>query len=47
MPLFARMYLDGKLPLERLLRDRYELEEINQAIDSLAAGSAFRPLIRL
>jgi S-(hydroxymethyl)glutathione dehydrogenase/alcohol dehydrogenase len=45
--LFARMYLDGKLPLERLLSNRYDLEEINQAIDDLGSGSAFRPLIRL
>lgn len=45
VPRFGRLYTEGKLPLDRLLKDRYPLEGINQALDDLAHGAAFRPLI--
>lgn len=45
IPLFAQMYRDGRLPLERLLRGRYALEEIDLALTSLEQKTAFRPLI--
>ena len=46
IPLFAQMYREGKLPLERLLRGRYELEEVELALTSLEQKTAFRPLIK-
>ncbi|MEI7695723.1 MAG: zinc-binding dehydrogenase [Chlorobium sp.] len=35
IPLLAGLYLEGKLPLEKLLSNRYSLCEINQALDDL------------
>jgi S-(hydroxymethyl)glutathione dehydrogenase/alcohol dehydrogenase len=45
IPLFAQMYREGRLPLERLLRGRYALEEVDLALMSLEKKEAFRPLI--
>jgi S-(hydroxymethyl)glutathione dehydrogenase/alcohol dehydrogenase len=42
---YAELYLAGKLPLEKLLTQRYSLSEINVALDDLEAGRVNRPLI--
>lgn len=47
IPRFAEMYLAGKLPLERLLRDRFPLEEVNSALSALEHGKSLRPLLVL
>ena len=45
IPRFAQMYREGKLPLERLLRGRYALEEVDLALSTLEQKTAFRPLL--
>ena len=45
IPRFADMYLAGKLPLERLIRDRYPLEEVDAALSALENKQSFRPLL--
>lgn len=45
IPKFAQMYREGKLPLERLLRGRYALEEVDLALSTLEQKTAFRPLL--
>lgn len=47
IPRFAKLYTDGKLPLERLISKRYSLDQINEALDDLEAGSNGRPLIEI
>lgn len=47
VPRFAALYKAGKLPLERLVGRRYTLDEVNMALDDLAAGRVLRPLIDL
>lgn len=47
LPLFAALYRDGGLPLDLLIGRRYALEDVNSALDDLAAGRAARPLIVL
>lgn len=47
IPRFAEMYLAGKLPLERLIRDRFPLEEVNSALSALESGTSLRPLLVL
>jgi S-(hydroxymethyl)glutathione dehydrogenase/alcohol dehydrogenase len=47
IPRFAALYRSGRLPLERLVGTRYALEDINVALDDLAAGRVIRPLIDL
>jgi len=47
VPKFAALYRAGKLPLEKLLTDRYRLDQINQALDDLEAGRVMRPLIEV
>ncbi len=47
IPLFGRLYREGKLPLEKLITKRYRLEEINQALDDLEERRVGRPLIVL
>jgi S-(hydroxymethyl)glutathione dehydrogenase/alcohol dehydrogenase len=44
---FARLYQEGNLPLERLLSRRYQLEEINRALDDLEGGDVVRVLIEI
>lgn len=47
IPLLAGLYLDGKLPLEKLLSKRYSLNEINQALDDLENRKIVRGLIEM
>ena len=37
-PMFLRLYAEGKFPLDKLVTDRYRLEQINDACDALRAG---------
>ena len=37
-PMFLRLYAEGKFPLDKLVTDRYRLEQINEACDALRAG---------
>lgn len=45
IPRLFQRYRDGNIPLSRLITKRYRLEQINQALDDLEAGTVFRPLI--
>ncbi len=36
--MYLRWYREGKLPLDRLVTDRYRLDQINEACDALKAG---------
>ncbi|WDZ94301.1 zinc-binding dehydrogenase [Herbaspirillum sp. WKF16] len=47
IPLFAKLYLDGKLPLEKLLTRRYSLAQINEALDDMEHHRVGRPLIEI
>ena len=44
-PLIARLYLEGKLPLDRLISDRVQLDEVNEAFDAMRAGERTRSVI--
>jgi len=45
VPAYADLWLDGRLPVERLVSGRMPLGRINEAMDALAGGSALRQLI--
>ncbi|MBM9466329.1 alcohol dehydrogenase catalytic domain-containing protein [Nakamurella leprariae] len=45
IPVFAGLWRAGKLPIERLVSSRIRLEEINAAMEQLAAGAAIRQII--
>jgi S-(hydroxymethyl)glutathione dehydrogenase/alcohol dehydrogenase len=45
IPRFASLYRDKRLPLERLITNRYSLDEINLALNDLEQGKVCRPLI--
>ena len=45
IPILAALYLQGALPLERLLTRRYALADVNDALDDLEAHRVFRPLL--
>ena len=47
IPMFAQLYLEGKLPLEKLISKRYPLEAINEALDDLEGHRVGRPLIEI
>lgn len=47
IPLYANLYLDGKLALAALITAEYSLEEINQALDDLERGALGRLLVRM
>ena len=47
IPIYADLYLKGKLPLDRLITHRYSLEEVNQALDDLEQNKVMRPLIAI
>jgi S-(hydroxymethyl)glutathione dehydrogenase/alcohol dehydrogenase len=45
IPRFAALYREGRLPLERLITNRYPLDDINLALNDLEQGKVCRPLI--
>lgn len=47
IPQFADLYLQGKLPLEKLLSKRYSLDNINQALDDMEQHRVGRPLVEI
>ncbi len=44
-PRYQRLIRNGRLDCSRFVQNRYSLQEINQALDDLAAGRVARPLI--
>jgi S-(hydroxymethyl)glutathione dehydrogenase/alcohol dehydrogenase len=45
IPMLVSLYQDGRLKLDELVSQTYELEEINEAIDSVKRGEARRNVI--
>lgn len=45
IPKYAQMWRNGTLPVEKLISSRITLDEINDAMDQLAAGQAIRQVI--
>jgi Zn-dependent alcohol dehydrogenase len=45
-PRLARLYLEGRLPVDRLVEERIRLDDVNGALDALRAGSGLRRVIR-
>jgi Zn-dependent alcohol dehydrogenase len=44
-PKWFNLYREGKLPLDKLLTNRYELEKVNLAFEEMAAGEVTKPII--
>jgi S-(hydroxymethyl)glutathione dehydrogenase/alcohol dehydrogenase len=47
IPVFAKLYREGRLPLEKLITKRYTLAQINDALDDLEHERVGRPLIEI
>jgi len=47
IPLYAEMFLAGKLPFDQLVSHEWALDDINVAFDELEAGRVSRALIRM
>ncbi|WP_459547176.1 zinc-binding dehydrogenase [Nocardia sp. X0981] len=45
IPQYVRMWREGRLPVEKLISARIGLDDINEAMDELAAGHALRQMI--
>lgn len=47
IPRFIEMYQSGTLPVDKLLSERIELDEINEGFDRLAQGKTVRQIVRV
>ncbi len=47
LPHYIQQYLQGDLPLEKLITETYPLEQINNAISDLKEGKVIRALIKI
>ena len=45
MPRLVELYQQGRLKLDQLISNRYPLEQINAAVDSVRQGAALRNVI--
>ena len=45
IPRYADLYLQGRLPVDRLLSGRLSLDAINDGFDRLHAGTAVRQVV--
>ncbi len=46
IPRYAELWRQGRLPVEALISSHIALDEVNEAMDTLAAGAAIRQVIR-
>ena len=44
-PLYAQLFLDGRLPIDRLIEERIGLDQVNGAMDALREGRGARRVI--
>jgi Zn-dependent alcohol dehydrogenase len=44
-PKWFDLYREGKLPLDKLLTRKYELETANRAFEEMAAGEVTKPIV--
>jgi S-(hydroxymethyl)glutathione dehydrogenase/alcohol dehydrogenase len=44
-PLYAQLFLDGRLPLDRLVEERIGLADVNRAMDALRRGQGARRVV--
>lgn len=47
IPRFVDLFMDGKLPIDRLITKTYSLEEVNDAFEALEKGKVMRSVIKL
>ena len=47
VPRLLALYLDGRLPLDRLVSDRFPLEQINDAFDLSRRAGGLRPVLEI
>ena len=47
IPRLAESYLSGKMPIQKLITKRYQLDQINMALSDLKEGNVFRPIIEM
>ncbi len=47
IPLYAELYLQGKMPLEKLITHRYSLDQINKALEDMKANLVGRALLKV
>ena len=47
IPIYADLYLKGRLPLDKLITKRYSLEDVNQALEDLEQNLVVRPIITI
>ena len=45
IPRYIDLYRRGKLPVDRLMGERFTLDEINRGFDRMAGGQAMRDVI--
>jgi len=46
VPRYVDLYMDGKLPIDKLITKSYRLDEINEALGALERGEVIRSVIR-
>jgi len=47
IPRFVDLFMDGKLPIDRLITKTYSLDEVNEAFEALEKGKVMRSVIKL
>lgn len=47
LPRYVDMFMNGRLPLQKLATEEYALDEVDQALDALEAGHVVRAMIRM
>ena len=45
IPRYVNLYMDGKLPLDKLVTHHFKLEDINKAVEMLEKGESIKAVI--
>jgi len=47
IPRYVDMFMDGKLPFDRLISKTYSLDQVNEAFEALEKGEVIRSVIKI
>jgi len=45
MPRYVELYMDGKIPLDKLITGTFKLQEIHKAVEALEKGQAIKSVV--
>jgi Zn-dependent alcohol dehydrogenase len=47
IPIYVDLFMEGKLPIDKLITRTYKLDQINEAFEAMKKGEVIRSVIKM